>query len=153
MARTLGEIQRVYAEAWYAITQDTLRSLVDDIAAAAAELQESDRAHFRGLVADQVRTLCSPLAQAIAMGRERPPFPYDRLDWEALLRRTESQLHSTDGHEGRRNMTWWRERYPERYGAPPKPAPIDLKPAREWPEAGQVVDFRNPNAGFGNPNA
>jgi hypothetical protein len=152
--RTLAEIHRVYGEAWAAITRDTLRTLSDDIDMAASELEEGDRAHFHSLVAAEVQSLSSPLAQAIAQGRERPPFPYDRLDWQALRDRTESQMHSTAGYEGRKNMTWWRERYPERYGRLPKPAPIALQPAREIPP-GEVLAFRNPNSsgGFRNPNA
>jgi len=156
--RTLAQIHRSFGEAWYAITQDTLRQLADDIDMAAAELEEADRGHFHSLVAAEVQTLASPLAQAIAQGRERASFPYDRLDWQRLRDRTESQLHSTDGYEGRRNMRWWRERDPEKYGAPPKPADLGLKPARELANGptreAEVLAFCNPNADrFGNPNA
>src|SRR5215469_1435334 len=132
--RTLAEIHRSFGEAWYAITQDTLRTYADDIDMAAAELAESDRVHFRSLVTAEVQSLCSPLAQAIAQGRSRPSFPYARLDLAALQRRTESQLHSTDGYEGRRNLGWWRERYPGLYGggkAPWTPADLGLQRARE----------------------
>jgi hypothetical protein len=143
--RTLAEVHRIYGEAWRAITDDTVRSLSDDIDMAAAELEDGDRAHFRALVASTVQSLCSPLAQAVAHGRERPAFPYEEIDFAKLRARTESQLHSIDGYEGRKNLIWWQRRYPEKYGGPPAPPPIELKPAREIRDP-VVTPFRNPNA-------
>lgn len=129
--RTLQAIHKSFAEAWHAITNDVLKELADDIDMAAAALEEGDRAHFRCLVAAEVQNLSSALAQAVAQGRERPPFPYSAIDWQRLADRTESQMHSTDGFEGRKNLAWWQRRYPERYGKPAAPEVVDLAPARE----------------------
>lgn len=142
--RTLAEIHRAYGEAWLAITNEVLKELADDIAAVARTLDEGDRAHFRGLVTSEVQSLCSPLAQAIAAGRERPPFPHGRIDLVALARRTESQLHSTAGYEGRKNISWWERRYGPQVAAVETVA--DRKPAPE-------MVWSNPNAGpWTNPN-
>lgn len=125
------------------IANEVLRELENDIEAVARSLQEVDRPHFRGLVASEVRSLCCPLAQAVAMGRERPPFPHGRIDLAALARRTESQLHSVAGYEGRKNLSWWERRYGRQVEA--------IKTVPERKPAPEMV-WSNPNSGWDNPN-